>query len=178
MTSHRRNLLLLWDLGFISFRLWLNEHFFLPQGISIIIATVIGNTMAQQCVATKKKSKYHSTSIIVFYNVIINLGCSKHQRKKHSISRNWQNFMHTKVKSIRGRWAITWALTLISSHFNQKYFLNVHSFPFAASYCIYSFCSSYCSVWSFLQLNNAFMVHFCIIKMQCWVNDEEIWTNH
>lgn len=45
---------LLWDLGFISFRLWLNEHFFLPHGISIIIATVIGNTMAQQCVATKK----------------------------------------------------------------------------------------------------------------------------
>lgn len=126
----------------------------------------------------KKKSKYHSTSIIVFYNVIINLGCSKHQRKKHSISRNWQNFMHTKVKSIGGRWAITWALTLISSHFNQKFFLNVHSFPFAASYCIYSFCSSYCSVGSFLQLNNAFMVHFCIIKMQCWVNDEEIWTNH
>lgn len=45
---------LLWDLGFISFRLWLNEHFFLPHGISIIIATVIGNTMAQQCVATRK----------------------------------------------------------------------------------------------------------------------------
>lgn len=48
----------------------LNEHFFLPQGISIIIATVIGNTMPQQCVATNKKSKYHSTSITVFYNVI------------------------------------------------------------------------------------------------------------
>lgn len=31
--------------------------FFLPQGISIIIATVIGNTMAQQCVATNKKIK-------------------------------------------------------------------------------------------------------------------------
>lgn len=45
---------LLWDLGFISFRLPLNEHFILPQGISIIIATVIGNTMAQWCVATKK----------------------------------------------------------------------------------------------------------------------------
>lgn len=55
MTSCRRNLLfLLWDLGFISFRLPLNEHFILPQGISILIATVIGNTMAQWCVATKK----------------------------------------------------------------------------------------------------------------------------
>lgn len=177
MTSRRRNLLLLWDLGFISFRLWLNEQFFLPHGISIIIATVIGNTMAQQCVATKKiKISFN------FYNSV--LQCDYQSRlletpkKKTQHLKKLAKFYAHKSKKYRGRWAITWALSLIASHFNQKYFLNVHSFPFAASYCIYSFCSSYCSVGSFLQLNNAFMVHFCIIKMQCWVNDEEIWTNH
>lgn len=169
---------LLWDLGFISFRLWLNEHFFLPHGISIIIATVIGNTMAQQCVATKKKSKYHSTSITVVYNVIYQSRLLETSKKKTQHLKKLAKFYAHKSKKYRGRWAITWALTLIASHFNKKDFLNVHSFPFAASYCIYSFCSSYCSVGSFLQLNNAFMVHFCIIKMQCWVNDEEIWTNH
>lgn len=128
---------LLWDLGFISFRLWLNEHFFLPHGISIIIATVIGNTMAQQCVATRKikiSFNFYNSSLQCDLSISVARNIKK---KKHSISRNWQNCMHTKVKSIGGRWAITWALTLISSHFNQKYFLNVHSFPFAASYCIY-----------------------------------------
>lgn len=126
----------------------------------------------------KKKSKYHSTSITVVYNVIYQSRLLETSKKKTQHLKKLAKFYAHKSKKYRGRWAITWALTLISSHFNQKFFLNVHSFPFAASYCIYSFCSSYCSVGSFLQLNNAFMVHFCIIKMQCWVNDEEIWTNH
>lgn len=76
--------------------------FFLPQGISIIIATVISNTMPQQCVATKKNIKISFN----FYNSVLQCDLINQSRlletskKKHSISRNWQNFMHTKVKSI------------------------------------------------------------------------------
>lgn len=70
MTSRRRNLFFTLGLGIYFFPSMIKRTFFLPHGISIIIATVIGNTMPQQCVATNKKSKYHSTSITVFYNVI------------------------------------------------------------------------------------------------------------
>lgn len=177
MTSRRRNLLLLWDLGFISFRLWLNEHFFFTTRYFYHYCNSNWQHNGTTVCGHKKKSKYHSTSITV-------LQCDyqsrllKTSKKKTQHLKKLAKFYAHKSKKYRGRWAITWALSLIASHFNQKYFLNVHSFPFAASYCIYSFCSSYCSVGSFLQLNNAFMVHFYIIKMLCWVNDEESWTNH
>lgn len=135
MTSHRRNLLL-WDLGFLSFRLWLNEHFFLPHGISIIIATVIGNTMAQQCVATRKiKISFNFYNSSLQCDLSISVARNIKEITQHL--KKLAKFYAHKSKKYRGRWAITWALTLISSHFNQKYFLNVHSFPFAASYCIY-----------------------------------------
>lgn len=138
MTSHRRNLFFTLGLGIYFFPSMIKRTFFLPHGISIIIATVIGNTMAQQCVATRKiKISFNFYNSVLQCDLINQSRLLETSKKKHSISRNWQNFMHTKVKSIGGRWAITWALTLISSHFNQKYFLNVHSFPFAASYCIY-----------------------------------------
>lgn len=54
MTSRRRNLFFTLGLGIYLFPSMIKQTFFLPHGISIIIATVIGNTMAQQCVATKK----------------------------------------------------------------------------------------------------------------------------
>lgn len=102
MTSRRRNLYLLWDLGFISFRLWLNEQFFLPHGISIIIATVIGNTMAQQCVATKKiKISFN------FYNSV--LQCDYQSRlletpkKKTQHLKKLPKFYAHKSKKYRGK---------------------------------------------------------------------------
>lgn len=180
MTSRRRNLLLLWDLGFISFRLWLNEHFFFTTRYFYHYCNSNWQHNATTVCGHKQKIKISFN----FYNSVLQCDLINQSRlletskKKTQHLKKLAKFYAHKSKKYRGRWAITWALSLIASHFNQKYFLNVHSFPFAASYCIYSFCSSYCSVGSFLQLNNAFMVHFCIIKMQCWVNDEEIWTNH
>lgn len=116
MTSRRRNLFLLWDLGFISFRLWLNEQFFLPHGISIIIATVIGNTMAQQCVATKKiKISFN------FYNSV--LQCDYQSRlletpkKKTQHLKKLAKFYAHKSKKYRGKMGNNLSINLDSKSF-------------------------------------------------------------
>lgn len=71
MTSRRRNLFFTLGLGIYFFPSMIKRTFFLPHGISIIIATVIGNTMAQQCVATKKiKISFN------FYNSSLQCGVS------------------------------------------------------------------------------------------------------
>lgn len=77
--------------------------FFLPQGISIIIATVIGNTMAQQCVATKKISKYHSTSITVVYNVIYQSRLLETSKKKTQHLKKLAKFYAHKSKKYQGK---------------------------------------------------------------------------
>lgn len=93
---------LLWDLGFISFRLWLNEHFFLPHGISIIIATVIGNTMAQQCVATRKiKISFN------FYNSSLqcdlSISVARNIKEKTQHLKKLAKFYAHKSKKYRGK---------------------------------------------------------------------------
>lgn len=139
MTSHRRNLFFTLGLGIYFFPSMIKRTFFFTPRYFYHYCNSNWQHNATTVCGHKQKIKISFN----FYNSVLQCDLINQSRlletskKKHSISRNWQNFMHTKVKSIGGRWAITWALTLISSHFNQKYFLNVHSFPFAASYCIY-----------------------------------------
>lgn len=80
----------------------IKRTFFLPHGISIIIATVIGNTMAQQCVATKK-SKYHSTFITVVYNVMYQSRLLETSKKKTQHLKKLAKFYAHKSKKYWGK---------------------------------------------------------------------------